>query len=302
MLESPPTTKGSEQFSIDHQNRSVAAMEIVPFYQTTVIARESDLAAQLVVVPRQSMKSSAISQDPVAVRDLFGIASFYEIPSPRFLPYAIASVLSQGEAGAAIEQFGQLVEGTAHSDEEVLRFAEYVAFARLTPLKESPLAEVPLASILEEPTVLGVGLLVGIAAAGGLTPLVMLTVPAGIVLVGAADALAKEFPELVRGAIRKLLGPNDDTIRNAVKTVGEVATLAGISLEPDEFVRQVTMALVNQGWPVDETTIRNWLSETDPPLPPTPPTPPNDGVDISRLLHLINLIRRGRGNPPLGSL
>jgi hypothetical protein len=76
-----------------------------------------------------------------------------------------------------------------------LGFAEYVAFSEVIPIEASPLTSKSLLTIA-----VGVGAKIGVIA-GGATPLVLVTVPAGIILCTAGvifgPALGQKLAKLI---------------------------------------------------------------------------------------------------------
>lgn len=92
------------------------------------------------------------------------------------------------------------------------RFAEYLAFEAVVPFESSPLGSKALATLVGATATAGAGL--GYAATG--EPIVLLTVPAGIVVAGAAlgvgAGVATGLAEGLRYRLRTLMGvPEDDS-------------------------------------------------------------------------------------------
>jgi hypothetical protein len=62
-----------------------------------------------------------------------------------------------------------------------------------------------LADIATKASPTAVGVYIGYEAAGGHTPLLLLTVPAGMIICGAAGGLARGLEEGIREKIKKML-------------------------------------------------------------------------------------------------
>jgi hypothetical protein len=88
------------------------------------------------------------------------------------------------------------------------RFAEYVSYARVIPFEQSPLGAESLAAIAANAVKGGtvtIGATIGFIAAGP-TSLLLITVPAGIILCGAAVSFSKWIEENRSVIWSKLLG------------------------------------------------------------------------------------------------
>jgi hypothetical protein len=229
-------------------------MEIVQVYETTVADRERGFTVQFIVVPARSIANSSFLENPSDLMDFLGLRLLQQIPSPDFLPDAIASMLVENDADAAserlrnliaareghivareghivvlqegttmlvegstleesikkesdtsekIEELGERIEeGYANIDSEVRTFAEYVTLEKLVPFEESPLEAQSFANIATTASPWVVGAVVGFIAAGPTAPLLLVTVPAGIILCQAAKAAA----EGLEYQIRRLMG------------------------------------------------------------------------------------------------
>lgn len=89
--------------------------------------------------------------------------------------------------------------GRAKSD-----FAAYVLREPVVPFENSPLAADSILDIVTKATGTGIGAYIGFVVAGN-SPLLFVSVPAGMVICGAASGLAKGLEEGLRGRIRALI-------------------------------------------------------------------------------------------------
>jgi hypothetical protein len=80
-----------------------------------------------------------------------------------------------------------------------------VTFGDVVPVELSPLGAESLAGVLTKAGGGAVGLVVGVASSGG-TPLLLLTVPAGMILCGAAAGIASALEQGLRRALLRKLG------------------------------------------------------------------------------------------------
>jgi hypothetical protein len=211
-------------------------LKLVQVYETTVASTESNYVFRFLTVPRQFVR---VQGDSAVVANLLGLQHVQQIEATS-LPQAIMAMLAADSATspsdlqvqALIAQFLQPPEVPAQSR----RFAEELAFATIVPFAESPLAAVSLASkvagFAKSPIALGsfVGALAGSAplAVGGVVafPLLIITVPAGIILCGTAAAFAKFVDERRDDVFSKLVGI---TARTAA---GQTGAAAGSTVTP----------------------------------------------------------------------
>lgn len=232
-------------------------MEIVQVYETTITDRERGFAVQFIVVPARSIVNSRFLENPSDLMNFLGLRLLQQIPSPDFLPDAIASMLVENDADAASERlrsllathevktseeavkgrevllqdgttkileeateeesytFGERIEeagerieeapqkeGFADIDPEVRAFAEYVTLEKLVPFEKSPLDAQSFANIATTASPWVVGAVMGFVAAGPTLPLLLVTVPLGIILCQTAKAVA----EGLEYQIRRLMG------------------------------------------------------------------------------------------------
>jgi hypothetical protein len=196
-----------------------AAVDISQVYETSVADRASGHALRFLIVPHRAFTAAIQHDDPSpkdALESVLGLQAIRPI-SPAALPLAIAGMLQADaddpslqrlQAEAVLDHLLRTappLTPPAGPDAETLAFSEHVAFSALVPFEESPLALVSLASKAAALSKNGValGAFVGVIA-GGATPLLLLTVPAGIILCASAIAFAKEI-DAKRGAISGIL-------------------------------------------------------------------------------------------------
>jgi hypothetical protein len=186
-------------------------------YESTV-EDEDGRAVHFLAVPHRSFDethSSRLAQDGRGLLEEMGFSVLKRI-SPTEIPNAIAQMVSADtseDANALRTELAldRITDPTAASrdDEELRAFAEYVAFANLVPFEESPINLVSLAgkaaSTAKSPEALGA--FIGVLA-GGATPMLLVTVPTGIIVCAAASAFAKFLFENRQSVFGKLFGVN----------------------------------------------------------------------------------------------
>jgi hypothetical protein len=165
-------------------------------FATTLYDRHQPQSLSFIFVPARSMKNS-LTPDLYTAKDLIEPTAnyVYEIP-PSYLPAALASLLPDPPQSNPFSWAGQLPgPGTIWVPPNSLGFAEYLAFAEVIPIEGSPLASKSLLTVA-----VGLGAKIGLIA-GGATPFVLLTVPAGIILCTAGavfgPALGQKVSKLI---------------------------------------------------------------------------------------------------------
>jgi hypothetical protein len=121
---------------------------------------------------------------------------------------AVSRIPERGEFPPPPKQEEKLsTEEQLHSP--ILEFAEYLALAPIVPFEESPLIGSSLGAIFATGSAVGTGTAIGFIVAGGPTPLLALTVPAGIIICGAAVGVAEGLQAGLRHRLTRLIGGPD---------------------------------------------------------------------------------------------
>ena len=182
-----------------------AALEISQVYETTVADRISGHAVRFLVIPHRSLRAALRQEEliPATIASELDLQAFRSISAAE-LPQAIAGMLKadsnemevrQLQAQAVVDRVMQTASPppeAATPDSEIMNFADHVAFSAMVPFEDSPLGLVSLASKAAALSKNGIalGAFIGVIA-GGTTPLLLVTVPAGIILCASAIAFAK---------------------------------------------------------------------------------------------------------------
>jgi hypothetical protein len=175
-------------------------MEILQIYETTVISKSSDHELAVVVIPGRSLpqdipvetvlqelriKKHASTSPSTIARDLAVILS------PRLSDQNAFQILRETVV-APITQ--QKPSPEFQPSEDDVSFAEYVSFKPVIPVEESPLSLDSLANLARVGGVT-IGAYVGFVAFGSSPPLLMISVPTGMIICGAAYAVGQALQE-----------------------------------------------------------------------------------------------------------
>lgn len=191
-------------------------MDPVQFYETTIHNRDGGRAFSFVSVPRRSL-ANRVLQD-VDAADVAGVLGLRE---PRYgdagainvrpveawsLPFLIDATLGRFEPFDLDEPF--------LSERFALRglprrgpspFAQYLVYSPVVPIESSPLGGKALSDLATAGS--GIGGALGAYATG--EPLLLLTIPGGIVLCAAARGISDALRIGLRARLLDLMGVED---------------------------------------------------------------------------------------------
>lgn len=175
-------------------------MQPAQLYETTIHNRDTGDSFSFVVVPRRSLSDPDVSDSEYVLHTLR--LEPRQQPSeaePWSLPFLIDSLM-----GRTFEYPWILEPGGDRQGQTPTPFAQYLAYSPVIPFEESPLQSKSLAEILAATG--GTGAVVGFAVGH---PVLLLVVPAGIILCGAATGIAQALRIGLRAHILRLMGVED---------------------------------------------------------------------------------------------
>lgn len=167
-------------------------MELTQIYETMVAEPGLGLSFSVIVVPARSFPEGHTPDrdDLASSLDLdwqVGLENVAELPS------AIIAILH-----------GEISQGSRAGDPG-FEFAEAVAFGDIVPFESSPLDARSLASIVTGSGV-AAGAAVGFVVGAGVPPLLLITVPAGMIICGAAAGIAAALDQGLKARLLRRLG------------------------------------------------------------------------------------------------
>jgi hypothetical protein len=175
-------------------------MELTQIYETTVAEPGSGIAFRYISIPARSFPDGAVPQAFDLAADL-DLDILTDVSSASDVPVFLASLIRhEGDE----EQVRLLGADEARGLPE-WEMAETLAFAELVPFESSPLATESVVGALIKGGGITSGALVGLVSAGP-TPLLLLTVPAGMILCGAAAGIAAALEQGLRARLLRRLG------------------------------------------------------------------------------------------------
>jgi hypothetical protein len=176
------------------------------FYATEIWDPDTGLGVAFTTIPARSFANPEVLEVPEhALEDLDALEMWPLHITDTDLPLVIAAMLTPGTTPGARSwrSIGERPNASRNLDARVLEFSEYVAYAEVVPFENSPLAPDSLAKLIASGGGAGVGAFIGILAAGGPTPLLFITVPAGMIICGSAQGVADGASEGLRHRVRE---------------------------------------------------------------------------------------------------
>jgi len=176
-------------------------------YETTLTDTESSLVFKYIVLPSRSIPKT---KNPVT-DNLAALGLKDPIPiSTPLIPLVLTALLVSEEANNVRANLAELfTKESMNVPFELMRsdaylFAEHLAFSRVVPFEQSPLELDSIVNLVTNASGVSVGAYVGFVTVG-VSPLLFLTVPAGMILCGAAAGVAKALEEGLQERLMSLL-------------------------------------------------------------------------------------------------
>jgi hypothetical protein len=182
-------------------------MRTSQIYETTVIDRFSDLSAHFIVVPARSLPEGITLEPAELLSKLQAEGKSFLNASFALHLLAYVFTFESVEREMTFEDIDSFQQGPP--EDIVLKpehyfFAEYLLFARIIPFEQSPIDLESLGNLITTASGVGVGAYVGFLV-GGSGPLLFVTVPAGMIICGAASGVAKALEKGLKDRILSLI-------------------------------------------------------------------------------------------------
>ena len=200
-------------------------MHPVQSYLTTITDNDSNLSLSVVVVPSRSVPEAELELEgsegnriPEQIEYLLNqlrLRHLVDVPTDR-LHRAIAALLENPREinepiydtsfeAAKVFHLTRLIEDerTYTSSRDIKAFTDYVLNEDVIPFERSPLSGESLLKAVKLPAV-GMGAYIGFVAVGA-SPLLFISVPAGMILIAASAGAAKALEETVYELVKRLM-------------------------------------------------------------------------------------------------
>lgn len=168
------------------------------YHETTIVDSKTDLSTNVISIPSRSYSDSTEEAVDTLLGNEFDVIS--DLRSGRLL-LPLALVLSGADDYDSYEvaSHEDWYQESIDVEQEFIDFAESLAYAPIIPFEASPLEGEALGTIVGS---FGVGATVGFIVAGP-SPLLFITVPAGIIICeaarGAGSGLRQRLYDLLSG-------------------------------------------------------------------------------------------------------
>jgi hypothetical protein len=179
-------------------------MKLLQLYETTIQSDISSHAAQFLTVPQRSLPAEPNRSLDDIVEDL-DLRKIVEV-SPANLAHALALLLSPSATNELESQLISVAKGQVLPDQSSaataadIRFAELIAYSEVVPFENSPLSGQALSKFVMTASGGALGAYAGFVAFGA-SPLLLIVVPAGMILCGAAKGVADGLEQGLRERI-----------------------------------------------------------------------------------------------------
>jgi hypothetical protein len=213
------------------------AMQVIQTYETTISSNDGNRGIACLVVPVRSIpKNESDFQGEDRARRI-GLQPIERV-SPSQLPYAVAALIAASEQEAnPLELYHKILQAPVSAASELVgietfQFAEEISCLPVVPFEQSPMDFASFAEIYATAGAVGLGAYAGFVAAGS-TALLFVTIPAGMILFGAAAGIALGLQNGLKERVRKWLSGEPatdpgDTIPDLTITVDEDEGLVNI--------------------------------------------------------------------------
>jgi len=192
-------------------------MQISHIFENTVIEKESDLAAQFLVVPDRSFSNPSLLEADQLLKVLH-IKNVKKLRPTEMVSY-FSLMLAKDDPEIIKDQPQVLKEklyGSKYFD-----FAEQLIFGKHVPFEHSPIELESLGNLVAKASGIGVGAYVGFVISGT-SPLLLLTVPAGMVICGAAAGVSRALEDGLKEKLLKLLKKEKSSMKHKEKPVRKI--------------------------------------------------------------------------------
>ena len=183
-------------------------MRINQIFETTVFNDKTDVEGRFLVIPALAVGDLPSTQEAYHsfADDTLGFPEIDEIDHGRLVD-AFASCIAADENS----EFKAWLDNRASREpveperyQAHLEFAKYLAFSPVVPFRRNPLDLEAVASLVTSASGAGLGAYAGFVV-GGVSPLILITVPAGMILFGTASGIAQGLEAGLRERIKRLL-------------------------------------------------------------------------------------------------
>jgi hypothetical protein len=176
-------------------------IDIKQTFETEII-HGSGLTFKSLTIPKRSFSNKGLLENPkeIAKQLEFQIVDSVEL---GWLQHALVKFF----AAEYIQDMSDWLYSFSKciiNKPEYFEFAAYLAMTPVVPFENSPLSAESLGNLLTKAGGYGVGAYIGFIT-GGTTPLLFITVPAGMVICGAAAGIGRGLEEGLRSRVRTLI-------------------------------------------------------------------------------------------------
>jgi hypothetical protein len=192
--------------ALARQEERGVVVNMLQTYETSILSDDSDHAIHVVVVPKRSLPLSGDFPLETVFQELELTKLAPTDPSnlARHLAVLFSSQLPNHELPQTLASAAMATNPQFQPSPDDIRFAEFVSFERLIPIEESPLSQESLAKLATTASGVGIGAFIGFVAFGS-SPFLLITVPVGMIICGAARGVGQALEEGLRDRLVRWL-------------------------------------------------------------------------------------------------
>lgn len=180
-------------------------IDIKQVYETELFHR-AGVGLRAITIPRRSISNEGLLAQPERIAQILEI-KIVDAFDFGWVQRAILSVLvaESGEELYKWRENNTILHERLKERPEFYEFAEYVSMTPVIPFENSPLSAESLGALLTKVGGYGVGAYIGFLIVGGSTPLLLITVPAGMIICGAAAGISQGLEKGLKERIYKII-------------------------------------------------------------------------------------------------
>lgn len=208
-----------DQISFDNQAK------FIQFYETTILDNDTNLSAHFILVPDRSLpgpdeinstglvniETSEYYLNQLGLRDLFTIdyddLSTLLAAVISHAPQLSGSILDTSFEAERVYRVQEILNNPDLIPRLDREFADRLVNERFLPFERSPLAAISLSELAKAGGV-GIGAYMGFVVAGT-SPLIFISVPAGMIICGAAAGIAMGLQAGLKERLMRLIAKTD---------------------------------------------------------------------------------------------
>jgi hypothetical protein len=191
-------------------------MEMMQFFESTIMSDSTLHAAHLISVPRRTFLAYDKRVDSNKIIRGLGLKTLAPVTTSKLASFLSILLSDSVEEQVLVQSLTISGLEKIEMNENDVYFAEMLAFERMVLFENSPIEFESLAKLVTTASGAAIGTYAGFVLAGP-TPLLLVAVPAGMILFGAAKGVADALEQGLRERLLKFLRGREVKARRDTK-------------------------------------------------------------------------------------